>query len=614
MEEEEGNSICMQYSSSEDEDLLFPDNPIEDVDYTAPLSFSESDEEYELPKKTPRKKRGRRTAPGESQPSAPPPTTEKRRRSSLENSTAATQPTEKPSAPTGSETRWRDRDEEDSKPVPFRFVPARTPGPTFPTTTAWSPLSLFQLFFSASVVQKIIDNTNKNAVRRKNAGLKYKWEELTMKEFYVFMAILLFTSLVSVHHRSDYWRKKWPYNFSFPGDHMTRDRFEAIMCSLHLSDPKEDEENEEKKHTAEYDRLFKLKPLYTEIVNACKAHFHPYQNISIDERMVGSKARISIKQYMKNKPTKWGYKLFVLADSVTGYTWNFFIYTGKSESSTPHGLSYSSVMDLMPFSALGSGYTLYTDNFYTSPALFTDLLAKKIGSCGTIRQNRIGLPQTLTNDLPKTAERGDIRWVRNGQLLYVKWMDTRQVAMCSTVHQAYSGQTVTRKLKEAGVWTNKVIPVPDSIKDYNCYMGGVDLSDALIKSYSIHNKAIQWYKTFFFHFVDIATVNSYLLHKEVLKLQRDPSQTQPLTHKLFKEKLAQEMLEFAVGLAAPPPPSTSCMPLFNDSQEGRARRYCKRCHDTGTPRVKTAVVCRKCQVPLCLTSKRNCFQLWHDGQ
>ncbi|XP_068572703.1 piggyBac transposable element-derived protein 4-like [Cebidichthys violaceus] len=401
----------------------------------------------------------------------------------------------------------------------------------------------------------------------------------------------MFTGLVTVHHRSDYWRKRWPYNFRFPSDHMTRDRFEAILWSLHLSDPKEDEDNVRKRNTAEYDRLFKIKPLYTDIVNACKANFQPYRNLSIDERMVASKARISIKQYMKDKPTKWGYKLFVLADSSIGYTWNFFVYSGKN------------------------GYLLFTDNFYSSPALFSDLAKKNIGCCGTIRKNCIGFPKTQNNDLPKKAERGDMRWIQDGKLLFVKWTDSREVTMCSTIHQVDSGQTIKRKVKAAAVWQNKSIPVPDTILDYNRNMGGVDLSDALIGFYSVRHKTMKWYKTFFYHFMDISVVNSYLLYKELLTLRHDPTQTKPFTHKAFREQLAMEMLEFADSLVDHPPrPPATCMPMMYDSTASRVRRHCKRCNDAGLLRVKTSVYCRKCDVPLCFTANKNCFQLWHDGQ
>ena len=284
------------------------------------------------------------------------------------------------------EERWHNREEKDKKPDPIRFMPARIPGPTFDTTQSWSPLALFQLFFSASVVSTIIRNTNAQAAKRQQAGKKFEWEVPTVKGFYTFLAVIIFTGLVTVHKYADYWRKTSPYNFSFPRDKITRGRFEAILWSQHLSNPTEDEGNERKKTTGDYDRLFKIKPLYSELVEACKTHFHPRQNLSIDERMVASKARISMSQYMKDKPTKWGYKLFVLADSSIAYTWNFFVYTGKSVSTTGHGLSYTSVMDLLPFAALGGGYTVYTDNFYTSPALVQDLAKKFIGCCGTIRR------------------------------------------------------------------------------------------------------------------------------------------------------------------------------------------------------------------------------------
>jgi len=229
---------------------------------------------------------------------------------------------------------------------------------------------------------------------------------------------------------------------------------------------------------------------------------------------------------------------------------------------------------------------------------------------GPYEKNRIGFPKTIINDLPKKAERGDMRWIQSGDLLFVKWMDTREVAMCSTIHGAYSGQMVQRKVKTAGVWQSKKIPVADCIIDYNRYMGGVDLSDALIGYYSVHHKTMKWYKTFFNHFVDIAVVNSYLLHKELLKLRQDPAQT-----KAFTEHLAKEMLAF-VGcpvdgsLLSTVSNSPKCLP--NMYEGVRSRQYCKRCRENGMPRVKTLTYCLKCAIPLCYSTKRNCFLLWHN--
>ena len=50
--------------------------------------------------------------------------------------------------------------------------------------------------------------------------------------------------------------------------------------------------------------------------------------MSLDESMTGFKGGITFKQYMPKKPTKWGLKAFVLADSATGYAYNWRLYTG----------------------------------------------------------------------------------------------------------------------------------------------------------------------------------------------------------------------------------------------------------------------------------------------
>ena len=155
-------------------------------------------------------------------------------------------------------------------------------------------------------------------------------------------------------------------------DLMSRNRFENISAFFHVVTTEEEDSNSN-------DPLKKIRGMQDRVKKACAQYYHPLRELSIDERMVKSKARSHFRQYLKNKPTKWGFKYFVLADP-TGYTLDFNLYCGARRSGpiSEHGLCYDVVMNLIQMYP-HQGYFLFMDNFYTSPTLVKVL---KTGTSG----------------------------------------------------------------------------------------------------------------------------------------------------------------------------------------------------------------------------------------
>ncbi len=314
--------------------------------------------------------------------------------------------------------------------------------------------------------QTILVHTNNYGAKCQERNGKV-WEYICQKDLKSYIALVIFMDMFKCSSLKDYWSVSEHFSLSFPAKVMSYQKFLSISRALHLSDSIEDKRNSFRKGTAAYERLGKIQPLYQAIREACKTIFHPFQNITIVERMVSSQDRTGLQRGMKNESPDMGFKLFALTDCSCGYTWDFFIYEGKSCASQNVGLSYESVMALVDENLLGSGYKLFVGKFYTSPTLFRDLLYKKIWACGPVWANRKGFPKTTVNRLSQNAPRGTMRWIRDDNLLFVEWKDSQEVQMCSTFHKAYEGDTVQRKVKGDSHRTLAEVPIPAVVLDYN---------------------------------------------------------------------------------------------------------------------------------------------------
>ena len=106
------------------------------------------------------------------------------------------------------------------------------------------------------------------------------------------------------------------------------------------------------------------------------------------------------KQFIKNKPIRFGYKIWCL-DAPLGYLVKFIPYQEKgSVTDKELGLGGSVVVDLLSVLSEEDKYKVYFDNFFTSLKLVDKLTEKKIGTTGTVRDNRIEKCPIMYQSIP----------------------------------------------------------------------------------------------------------------------------------------------------------------------------------------------------------------------
>ena len=153
--------------------------------------------------------------------------------------------------------------------------------------------------------------------------------------------------------------------------------------------------------------------------------------------MVPYKGRSSLKQYMPKKPVRRGLKVWMRADSLTGYVSQFQVYVGK-EVSSERGLGARVVKDLSR-ELVGKNYHIFCDNFFTSVALFDQLHQEGVYATGTMRCDRRGFPADLKGVAKSGfATRGECEsrhCTLNKSLTVSVWQDTKPVTVCSTYCQ-----------------------------------------------------------------------------------------------------------------------------------------------------------------------------------
>ena len=157
------------------------------------------------------------------------------------------------------------------------------------------------------------------------------WKPIDVDTLRRFIGLVIYMGVVKAPNVERYWSTKPLYHGLWSRRFMTKLRFKQIMCFLKLCNPNI--------QVAPENKLHKVELLYKFVKARCKALYQPGQNICVDERMVANKGRYNFRQYMKDKPVKWGMKIWVLACSLTGYSWDFIFILERQMWPSRHMVS-----------------------------------------------------------------------------------------------------------------------------------------------------------------------------------------------------------------------------------------------------------------------------------
>ncbi|CAH1955797.1 unnamed protein product [Acanthoscelides obtectus] len=271
-------------------------------------------------------------------------------------------------------------------------------------------------------------------------------------------------------------------------DSMSRKRWEQIKKNLHFNN---NENLPKDRNDVNRDKLFKLRPFLDNL-----------------------QQKFANQQYNPKKNNKWEYKIFIACDK-DGLIHNFEVYTGKIlpvPGKDDIGASGDIVLRLAAVIPKHKNHFLFFDNWFTSLKLLTTLDKDGIYSLGTVRKDRIhGLTFSSDNIMKKKAEaltRKDV------QIFALKWFDNKRFCLASTFYRSHPIDKVERFVRK----TKINIQRPNMVKEYNLFMGGVDLLDGLISHYRITLRSRKWYLKIFFHFIDLVIVTAWIRYKADMQI------------------------------------------------------------------------------------------------
>ena len=218
------------------------------------------------------------------------------------------------------------------------------------------PIDFLRRSFGSTNFFSILNEMKRYRKQKKLDRAPHNYVIPTYDEIKCFVGLLLWTSLAKFPNRCSYFTESEIYNLPNFVKHTTRDRFQQLCQMLHFAD------NEQIPKDLLPAKRFeaKLGNIISSFNTNCKKLLSPARSLSVDEMMVKFYGRSVIRQYIKEKPTKYGVKLWAICCACCGYSLTQNMYLG----STAGAVGGRDVVIQLSEPFLDKGHVIYCDRFF----------------------------------------------------------------------------------------------------------------------------------------------------------------------------------------------------------------------------------------------------------
>jgi len=443
-----------------------------------------------------------------------------------------------------------------------------------------SPFQLLQCFLPRRLMQEFAQHTN--------AAAPHDWRPTTAEELYAFLGVHLFMGIDRLPRTEMYWSQ----TFGHPliTSIFSRDRFKQLLRFFRVVALDED--------AADRNPLPHVRSLAAKLNASFAAHAAPSQHLTLDEAMVAYKGRSPIKQYIPSKPHKWGYKIWCLASD--DYLLHFEVYAGKEDAPSDAGATVDTTLR-MTAAYQHQQHVLYTDNWFTSPALLHALAQRGIRLCGSVRSNRKGMPAIPAEDI-RALNRGEWIQRQKGDATVAVWHDQR--TMWLLYNHCSPGEAASlQRWNDSG---RKVsVGCPRAIRDYFYRARSVDVLSQLHYAYVPGRKAQRCWPRLAWWLLDMCVINAFQLWSKG---------QQHLGQLRFREELMHELLKQLPPEQKPQrtrerPNAATALAQQHYPVHTNSRGDCIACSCRSGKRATSRIICAECGVHLCIGA---CFSQYHS--